>query len=178
MIFLFLRMIHFSTIIQRFGSKGEKTGWTFIKITEEIAQKLNPNVKKSYRIKGKLDDLLISGIAIVPMGEGDFILPLKAELRKKLKKRNGDTLTVSLTIDTAPLKINDHLLLCLEDEPKAKKYFDSLTASHQRYFSNWVDSAKTETTQTKRIVIILKALLLNMDYGMMIRGSKELSNTL
>ena len=178
MIFLFLRMIHFSTIIQKFGSKGEKTGWTFIKITKEIDQQLNPKIKKSYRVKGKLDEVSIAGIALVPMGEADFILPLKADLRKKLKKRNGDTLKVSLTVDTAALKINDQLLLCLDDEPKAKKYFDSLTPSHQRYFSNWIESAKTETTQTKRIVIILKALLLSMDYGMMIRSSKELSNTL
>ncbi len=171
-------MITFSRTIEKFGSQGEKTGWTYIKVPVEIAHQINPNVKKSYRVKGLIDKTKIAAVALVPMGEGDFILPLNADLRKKIKKRKGDTVQVSITFDSSPLLVNEDLLLCLENEPKAKKYFDSLTPSHQRYFSNWINAAKTEATQTKRIVIILKALHLKMDYGMMIRSSKELSTSL
>jgi hypothetical protein len=171
-------MVHFNTIIEKFGKKGEKTGWTYIKITEEKSQELNPNTRTSYRVKGTLDAIKINAVALIPMGDGNFILPLNLALRKKLKKKKGDTIQACLTKDSAALKTNENLLACLQDEPKALNYFNSLTASHQRYFSNWIDSAKTEPTQTKRLVIILKALSLKMDYGTMIRNSKDLVNHL
>ncbi|MCC7029539.1 MAG: DUF1905 domain-containing protein, partial [Chitinophagaceae bacterium] len=74
-------MIQFKAIIEKFGQQGEKTGWTYFLIPAEIAEKINKGVKKSYRVKGFLDETEISGVAILPMGEGDFIMPLNAELR-------------------------------------------------------------------------------------------------
>ena len=38
-------MITFTTTLQKFNSKGEKTGWTYIEISEQQAQKLKPGVK-------------------------------------------------------------------------------------------------------------------------------------
>jgi hypothetical protein len=39
-------MIQFNSIIQKFNEQGEKTGWTYIAIPIEIAQQLNPTIKK------------------------------------------------------------------------------------------------------------------------------------
>jgi hypothetical protein len=55
-----------------------------------IAVQLNPSSKKSFRIKGKIDSVPVEGLALLPMGEGDFILALNATLRKKIKKIIGD----------------------------------------------------------------------------------------
>ena len=79
-------MICYQTIIKKFGAQGEKTGWTYIEVPAKIAQQIYPNTKKSFRVKGKLDALEISGMALIPMGEGDFILALKADVRKKIRK--------------------------------------------------------------------------------------------
>ncbi|RDJ93700.1 DUF1905 domain-containing protein [Lacticaseibacillus rhamnosus] len=49
-------MIKFSTRILKFGNKGEKTGWRYIEISQEQAEKLNPYCRVSFRIKGKLDN--------------------------------------------------------------------------------------------------------------------------
>ena len=45
-------MIHFNAVIKKFNEQGEKTGWTYIEIPEEIASKIKPGYKKSFRVKG------------------------------------------------------------------------------------------------------------------------------
>jgi len=92
-------MIKFTTTILKFESKGEKTGWTYIVIPAEFAQQLKPNFKKSFYIKGKLDSHTIKQKALIPMGEGDCILPLNAEICKATGKRKGAQLNVQLTLD-------------------------------------------------------------------------------
>ncbi|HEY0262586.1 MAG TPA: DUF1905 domain-containing protein, partial [Chitinophagales bacterium] len=74
-------MISFKTTLKKFAEQGEKTGWTFIDVPAEIAQQIKPDTKKSYRVKGKLDAVEVSGLALVPMGGGDFIIALNATLR-------------------------------------------------------------------------------------------------
>jgi tRNA isopentenyl-2-thiomethyl-A-37 hydroxylase MiaE len=166
-------MINFTAIIQEFGSKGEKTGWTYVVVPAKLANELKPGFRKSFRVKGKLDSLEISGMALIPMGEGDFILTLKADIRRKLGKRNGDQLKVSLVEDRKPYEINADLMTCLQDEPDAIKYFSSLPASHQRYFSNWVESAKTEPTRVKRITQTVQAMTRKWGFGEMIRAQGD-----
>ncbi|HMG08210.1 MAG TPA: DUF1905 domain-containing protein, partial [Mucilaginibacter sp.] len=69
-------MVDFNTIILQFGEQGEKTGWTYIEIPADVAQEMKPGNKRSFRIKGKLDELPVAGMALMPMGEGNFILSL------------------------------------------------------------------------------------------------------
>jgi hypothetical protein len=166
-------MIQYTTTILKFGSQGEKTGWTYIVIPVDVAQKLMPENKKSFRVKGKLDATAIKGVALLPMGGGEFIMPLKADLRKKIGKRHGAILNVQIAIDKAEFKINADLLECLEDDEKAKAFFNKLTGSHQRYFSKWIDSAKTDATKAKRIAQCLNAFSKNQNYGEMLRALKS-----
>ena len=72
--------ISFSTTILQFASQGEKTGWSYIKINKKIAQELKPDTKTSFRVKGKLDTFVIKGVALIPMGGGDFILAFNAAI--------------------------------------------------------------------------------------------------
>ena len=162
-------MFKFTTTIQKFGEKGEKTGWSYIHISEEIAQVLIPGNKKSFRIKGFLDDYAISGSSLIPMGEGDFILPLNATIRKNIRKGKGAELSIKIEVDTEPEKLSEDFMACLTDEPKAFEYFNKLPASHQKYFSRWIESAKTTTTKTKRIVKAVNALAKSWGYSEMIR---------
>jgi hypothetical protein len=119
-------MVQFTTTILKFGEQGEKTGWTYIVIPAALAQQLLPGNKKSFRVKGKLDEHPISGMALIPMGEGDFIMALKADLRKAIGKQKGAQLLVKLAIDAKPYEVNGLLMECLQDEPVAKQYFQSL----------------------------------------------------
>jgi predicted transcriptional regulator len=162
-------MLQFSSVIQKFKKQGEKTGWTYICIPAAIAEQLNPGCKKSFRVKGKLDAYKLDGISLLPMGEGDFIMPLKTDIRKAIRKSAGDTLNVQLAFQPKAYEIVPDFLTCLEDEPTALEHFNSLTGSHQRYFSKWIDSAKTEPTKAKRIAMAVTALARKMGYAEMIR---------
>lgn len=168
-----MKGIQFTTTIHRFESKGEKTGWTYIEIPVDLAQQLKPGNKKSFRVKGMLDDFKIEGVALIPMGGGVFIMPLNADFRKGIKKRKGAMLKVKLSVDEKGFVFNKDFIDCLADEPSAKIFFESLTGSHQKYFSKWIDSAKTESTKVKRITMAVNALAKKMGYPEMIRASKN-----
>ena len=161
--------VKFTTTILRFEKKGEKTGWTYIEIPADIARKLKPGNKKAFRVKGKLDNFSISKIALLPIGEGSFILPLNAAIRRGIGKRSGAMLKVQIGEDKSDFIFNPDLMACLEDEPSAVKYFEKLTGSHQRYFSKWIDTAKTDSTQAKRIAMAVNALARGLGFPEMLR---------
>ena len=166
-------MIRFTAVIQQFGAMGDKTGWRYITIPATIAEQLQPGVRKSFRVKGKLDQYAFTQTALLPMGEGDFILPLKADVRKAIGKGAGATVQVQMTADATPQQLNASLLECLEDEPSAKAHFFSMPPSHQKYFSKWIESAKTEATLGKRIAQTVTAMLRKQTYSEMIRSNRE-----
>ena len=166
-------MIRFTAPILKFDQQGEKTGWTYITIPAKIAAQLQPGSKKSFRVKGKLDENAIEGIALIPMGEGDFIMALNANLRKAIGKRKGAILKVELEVDKAAYQINTAFVECMEDEPAALVYFKSLPKAHQNYFSKWIESAKTEPTKVKRIAEAVSALSRKMGFPEMLRAKKS-----
>ena len=166
-------MITFKAAIQQFDRQGEKTGWTYIALPRSLALQLKPGNKKAFRVKGSLDDHPIAGVSLLPMGEGDFILAVNQSMRKATGKRKGDTLRVRLEPDEQPFEVCPELLASLEDEPKAQVFFNGLAKGHQRYFSNWITSAKTEATRVKRLAQTVNAMAKGQDYGTMIRALKE-----
>jgi hypothetical protein len=165
-------MVSFTAIIERFATKGEKTGWTYILIPVDVAEQINPAIRIGYRVKGRMDSHEVKG-AFLPMGGGDFIMPLNAETRKVICKSVGAELQVSLEVDTTPYELNPEMMDCLAYDPDALGFFQSLTKSHQNYFSKWVESAKTEVTKEKRISLMVFACGKKMGYPEMMRWQKE-----
>jgi hypothetical protein len=165
-------MIQFTTTIKQFAKQGEKTGWTYIAIPAKAAQELKPGNKKTFRVKGRLDNYAIEAIALLPMGEGDFIMALNVAMRKGIKKTKGAKLLVQLEVDKNTPKLPAEFIECLADESKALAFFKSLSKSHQNYFGNWIKTAKTETTQAKRIAQAINALEKGFDFGQMMRALK------
>lgn len=166
-------MITFTATIQRFDKKGEKTGWSYIEISAAQAKKLKPGTKTSFRVKGKLDRFTIKQIALIPMGDGKFIIPFNATMRKGTGKKHGDNVKVMLEPDESRFLMNADFVACLKDDPMANAYFKTLPAGHQRYFSKWIDSAKTTSTKTKRIVMAVNALARKMGFPEMLREEKR-----
>ena len=127
-------MIRFTTKILRFGEMGEKTGWSYIRIPASVAGKLMPGNKKSFRVKGKLDDHAIKKMALMPMGEGDFIMALKASIRKTLRKQQGDPLRVELEVDKAVIKPPKDLLDCLVPTNRSAGVFQQASKIASKLF--------------------------------------------
>ncbi|GAB4021957.1 YdeI/OmpD-associated family protein [Spirosoma koreense] len=177
-------MISFTTILQKFGEKGDKTRWTYIEIPIAVTDELKPGQKTSFRVKGSLDQYSIKQVALLPMGksvprisdglEGGFMMPINAGMRRGIgKDEEGTPIQVNLEVDTDPLPQSADLLTCLDDEPDALKFFASLAKSHQNYFSKWIEDAKTPETKADRIAKALRGLSMRMSFGETIRYFKK-----
>ncbi|MCK6617056.1 MAG: YdeI/OmpD-associated family protein [Cyclobacteriaceae bacterium] len=166
-------MITFNATIQRFDKKGEKTGWSYIEISAAQAKKLKPDTKTSFRVKGKLDSYPLKQTALLPLGNGKFILPINSTIRKGTGKKQGDKLKVTLEPDESKFVMNADFMACVKDDPAANSFFKTLPAGHQRYFSKWIDSAKTVQTKTRRIVMAVNALARKMGFPEMLREEKR-----
>ena len=166
-------MVEFKTLIKKFAKKGEKTGWTYLEIEKTIANLINPNTKTSFRVKRTINDFLINQVALIPMGNGNFILPLNLEMRKKEIRRRSNNIGITEFRVETYLVIDFTLIDSLELEPKALSFFNSLSKGHQRYFSNWISEAKTIETKSKRIYMCVSGLSEKMDFGEIIRFFKK-----
>jgi hypothetical protein len=168
-------MIKFSTDIRKYGQNGEKTGWTYVEVPAKLAEKLHPGEKRSFRVKGRLDKLAVRGLSLIPIGGGDFVLPLNADMRKALGKSKGEKLTLEIERDKNPdpVPMPEDLLQCLSDEPRAIKAFQALPGSHQKYYIKWINSAKTEPTRVKRIAGTVIAMERGMTYAELLRSQRD-----
>jgi len=166
-------MIYIKAEIEKFEQMGEKTGWSYVFIPATIANQIKPDYKRAFRVMGKIDEININGIATTPMGEGDFIIALKAELRKKLKKEAGAKIELWLEEDkNFKIEMPEDLEICLANEHGLLEHFLQQPKSHQNYFIKWINEAKTETTRTKRLVMTVTAMHKQQDFGAMIRASQ------
>jgi hypothetical protein len=167
-------MVEFTTLILQFADQGEKTGWTYIEIPADLAQQMKPGNKKSFRVKGMLDGFAVKGMALMPMGEGNFIMALKAEVRKGIHKHAGAVLQVRLEEDKDfKVEMPDDLKECFDFEPEAYEFFNTLARSHRWYFIKWIADAKTDETRAKRIVNTVNAMLKKWSYNVMIREMRK-----
>lgn len=166
-------MVQFTTTLKKFEKQGEKTGWTYIDIPVDIAQQLKPGNKKEFKVKGKIDNYVIKRVSLLPMGGGRFLMAVNAAMRKSIGKRHGSTVKLHLAEDKSAFVFNKDFMECLADDPSANNYFKTLPGSHQRYFSKWMDDAKTESTKVKRIAQAVSALSKKMGFPEMLRSLKK-----
>ncbi|MBS1743347.1 MAG: DUF1905 domain-containing protein [Bacteroidetes bacterium] len=166
-------MIGFTATLKKFGQQGEKTGWTYISVPATIANKIKPGNKKSFRVKGSIDACTLKSVALLPMGGGDFIIPVNASMRKIIRKPLGSKVEVEMEEDTKVVSISKDLRKCLAEEPEAKAYFESLAKSHQQYYSKWIEQAKTVETKSRRIAAALHAFTHKLSYSEMMHWQKS-----
>jgi hypothetical protein len=132
--------------LERFRAKG---GWTYARIPQISQDKNQPF--GWVKVRGSIDGYEIKKYHLMPMGDGKLFLPVKAEIRKKIKKEEGDFVHVILYPDNEPLEIPEEMLLCLQDDPRALKFFQSLSEGEQKYYLQWVYSAKRTETKVNRL---------------------------
>jgi hypothetical protein len=82
-----------------------------------------------------------------------FMLPLSAENRAAAGVAAGDEVDVEVELDTAPreVAVPADFAEALDREPAARRFFDGLSYSQQRWFVLGIEDAKTEATRQRRI---------------------------
>jgi hypothetical protein len=141
-------------LLERFQAKG---GWTYAAIPEILQDKNSPF--GWVKVRGTIDGYEIKNYHLMPMGNGKLFLPVKATIRKVIKKKEGDYVHVILYPDNAPLEVPEELLNCLKDEPKAYQNFLDYSDGEKKAFVEWVYSAKKEETKAERIVKMIQMLI-------------------
>jgi hypothetical protein len=72
-------------LLKKFPGKG---GWTYAAIPEVSQPKRIPF--GWVRVKGSIDSYKFTRCKLMPMGNGQLFLPVKAEIRNKIRKKEGD----------------------------------------------------------------------------------------
>ena len=145
--------------LQKFPGKG---GWTYTVIPE-----IPPDKKERFgwvKVKGFIDDYEIKGYRLMPMSNGKLFLPVRAEIRKKINKQQGDWVKVVLFKDDDPLYIPDEFLQCLRDEPEAYRTFNGYAESSKKYYVDWIYSSKKEETRIERMAKTIDRLARGLNF--------------
>ncbi|MBN8859139.1 MAG: DUF1905 domain-containing protein [Sphingobacteriales bacterium] len=125
---------------------GNNTG---IHVPEPILEKLNGGKKPLVKV-------MLNGYAyrsaVGKMGDR-FMISLSAENRKNAGVNGGDTLEVTLALDTEPriVELPAELQAALNKNKKAKAGFEKLAPGRKKAIALSVTEAKTEETKMKRI---------------------------
>ena len=143
-------------LLQKMSGKG---GWTYAAIPEILQD------KHAYfgwvKVKGTIDDYEIANYHLMPMGNGTLFIPVKAEIRKKIGKNEGDWVHIKLYSQNLPTVVPEDFLLCLNDEPKALQNFNNLSQKEQEAMIDWIYSAKKDDLKVERIVQTIDKLSIN-----------------
>lgn len=146
-------------LLEKFPGKG---GWTYAALPEVPQDKHTPF--GWVKVKGSIDGFEIKKYHLMPYGNGELFLPVKAEIRKKIKKEAGDYVHIILYLDNEPLEVPEELLLCLQEEPEALRFFNLLNENEQYNYIKWIYSTKTDQTKVDRIAKTLDKLVKNLKY--------------
>jgi hypothetical protein len=141
-------------LLEKFPGKG---GWTYAVIPEILPDKRAPF--GWVRVKGRIDGYEIQNYKLLPMGNGRLFLPVKADIRKKIEKKEGDWVNVVLYADLTPTQIPQEFLDCLIEDQTAYQTFLSYTDGQQKEFIDWIYAAKTDETKVDRIAKTLNKLI-------------------
>ena len=138
-----------ATILQT----GNNTG---IPVTEEILGKLGGGKKPLVVVK-------INGYsyrsAVGKMGD-KYMISLSAENRKNANVKGGDTVEISLELDTEPriAEVPKDLQKALDNNKTAKINFEKLAPSKKKAMVLSIMESKTEETRLRRIAKAIESL--------------------
>jgi uncharacterized protein YdeI (YjbR/CyaY-like superfamily) len=139
-------LVHKKYKLEKFTGKG---GWTYIRIPEILPAKKTPF--GWVKVKGSIGGYEIRKYNLAPMGNGGLFLPVKAAIRKALKKQEGDWVEIILFADNDPLEIPFEFLACLRDEPDAFRHFYQFTEAEQKRYIDWIYDSKKINTRIERM---------------------------
>lgn len=132
-----------------------ESGWVFLVITPEIANKF-PSDGKSRRVVCRINDGEPFQCAILPWGKIFYIIVNKKR-RDAIGVGVGDTVDVKLTEDESKygLPMPDEFREVLNQDPEGDKLFHSLTAGKQRSILYLLGNIKNIDDRIHQALIIV-----------------------
>ena len=122
--------------------------WTFLTLPFSVEKEYG--TKAQVKVKGTIDGVSYKS-TLLPLGDGKHNLVVKKEIRKKIGKEAGNTVSVTLEKD-----MTKRVVIVPQDfrnalRSKAAEFFDGLAPSYKKAYVDWIESAKKEETRQRRI---------------------------
>jgi hypothetical protein len=91
---------------------------------------------------------------------GVAMIPVSATIRNAAGVTAGDVLDVDVGLDTTPetVAVPADLAEALGPDTEERAFFETLTASQQRGYTDWIEQAKKPETRAKRVAETITAL--------------------
>ena len=141
-------------LLKKFPGKG---GWTYAEVPE-----IQPAAHTPFgwvAVTGSVDNYDLEHTKLMPMGNGQLFLPVKAAIRKKIKKEAGDYVQLKLFRIETPETVTEELLECFQNEaPQLYETFLKFTDAEQKAYLNWIYTAKSEDLKVERITRMMERL--------------------
>jgi hypothetical protein len=133
------------------------SNWTYVALTG-FPLAIKKQKGGTIKVKGFVDSYELKHYNLLPMKGNSMLLPLKASIRNKIKKQEGDFVHVVLYLDNSSLEIPEELRVCLLDSQTGYDFFLTLSESNKKYYVDWILEAKTTETKVARIVKTIERL--------------------
>jgi hypothetical protein len=136
--------MRFRTVVQQSGKSA-----TGIEVPAAVVDGLGAGKRPKVRVT-------INGYTYqssVGVMNGRSLIPVSAAVRGAAGVAAGEEVDVHVEVDTAPREVvlPDDFAAALNREPAARKHFDTLSYSNQRWHLLQIEGAKSATTRQRRI---------------------------
>ncbi len=120
-------------------------------------------VKGQVKIKARFDNAIEYRGSLAKMGMPCHILGITKEIRYQLGKTFGDEIQVELEKDTEErvVTVPEDIRSLMNTQPKARKFFESLSYTDQKEYIRWIESTQNPETRARRIGIFMEKLKAN-----------------
>ncbi len=133
-------------LLERYPGKG---GWTYAPIPELWQDKSQPF--GWVKVTGYIDDYALPETHLMPMGNHRLFLPVKAAIRKIIKKEAGQAVRVKLYRAEKLQDYSTDFLDCLKDEPAACRNYQALPASEQKAYLDYIHATDKDAIRIERM---------------------------
>ena len=130
----------------------------------EVPPQVVADFGKKGQVKVRVEvDGYVFRTSIAPYG-GKHLLGLRKEIREAIGKTDGDTIRVSMEIDSEAriVEVPDDFAQAMAAQASIRAGFDKLSFTHQKEYVEWITESKRAETRQRRIEKAIQMLQENV----------------
>ena len=134
----------------KLDSQGHNGAWTLLRVPFDVENVFGRRGRVS--VSGTLNGFPFRS-SIFPDGAGKHFMMVNKAMRQGAGVESGDTLSASMTVDTArrTVIVPKDLKTALSHDKAAAAAFKALAYSHQKEFVEWIEGANRPETRAARV---------------------------
>jgi len=142
----------------RLLGRGPNGAWTFLPIPFDVEREFGSKARVA--VAGTINNHPFRN-SLMPEGDGTHSMMVSKALQAGARASAGDLVAVVMDIDNAERKVEvqEEFRMALKRAPAARKFFEQLSYSRQKEFTDWIADAKRPETKSARVGKSMERLL-------------------